>query len=162
MRLAAPYDAESDESAIVTPHQVAELGLTHWRGRSAVHLRDDIADTDPCTGSRRVRQDCNDLEVGTIGLGGVPRQPLVLPANFRDVPAERVGTIIGIGATAAKATKPGWPTPHTPPQDRAGAEPGARGPSGPESCPGGNTATAFASIAGMMLHCGEWSEGQWD
>jgi Tfp pilus assembly ATPase PilU len=39
----------------------------------------------------------------------VPRQPLVLPANFRDVTAERVGTIIGIiGATAAgKGTKLG-------------------------------------------------------
>jgi hypothetical protein len=38
----------------------------------------------------------------------LPRQPLVLPSNFRDVTAERVGTVIGIiGATAAKATKPG-------------------------------------------------------
>jgi Tfp pilus assembly ATPase PilU len=35
--------------------------------------------------------------------------PLVLPPNFRDVTAEKVGTVIGIvGATAAaKATKPG-------------------------------------------------------
>jgi hypothetical protein len=37
-----------------------------------------------------------------------PRQPLVLPPNFRDVTAEKIGTVIGIiGATAAKATKPG-------------------------------------------------------
>jgi Tfp pilus assembly ATPase PilU len=38
-----------------------------------------------------------------------PCQPLVLPPNFRDVTAERVGTVIGIiGATAAgKGTKPG-------------------------------------------------------
>jgi hypothetical protein len=34
-----------------------------------------------------------------------PREPLVLPPNFRDVTAERVGTVTGIiGATA---TKPG-------------------------------------------------------
>jgi len=33
-----------------------------------------------------------------------PRQPLQLPPNFRDVTAEKVGTVIGIvGATAAKA-----------------------------------------------------------
>jgi hypothetical protein len=33
---------------------------------------------------------------------------LRLPPNFRDVTAEKVGTVIGIiGATAAKATKPG-------------------------------------------------------
>jgi Tfp pilus assembly ATPase PilU len=38
-----------------------------------------------------------------------PRQPLVLPPNFRDVTAEKVGTVMGIvGATAAgKGTKPG-------------------------------------------------------
>ena len=37
-----------------------------------------------------------------------PRQPLVLPANCRDVTAEKIDTVIGIvGATAAKATKPG-------------------------------------------------------
>jgi hypothetical protein len=38
-----------------------------------------------------------------------PREPLVLPPNFRDVTAEKVGTFIGIvGATAAaKGTKPG-------------------------------------------------------
>jgi hypothetical protein len=37
-----------------------------------------------------------------------PRPPLRLPPNFRDVTAEKVGTVIGIsGATAAKATKPG-------------------------------------------------------
>jgi hypothetical protein len=37
-----------------------------------------------------------------------PREPLVLPANCRDVTAEKIGTVIGIvGATAAKATKPG-------------------------------------------------------
>jgi Tfp pilus assembly ATPase PilU len=38
-----------------------------------------------------------------------PRPPLVLPPNFRDVTAERIGTVIGIvGATAAgKGTKPG-------------------------------------------------------
>ena len=36
-----------------------------------------------------------------------PRQPLVLPANCRDVTAEKIDTVIGIvGATAAKATKP--------------------------------------------------------
>jgi hypothetical protein len=35
-------------------------------------------------------------------------QPLVLPLNARDVMAEKIGTVIGIvGATAAKATKPG-------------------------------------------------------
>jgi hypothetical protein len=35
--------------------------------------------------------------------------PLVPPPNFRDVTAEKIGTVIGIvGATAAaKATKPG-------------------------------------------------------
>jgi hypothetical protein len=32
----------------------------------------------------------------------------VLPSNFRDVTAEKIGTVIGIvGATGAKATKPG-------------------------------------------------------
>jgi Tfp pilus assembly ATPase PilU len=38
-----------------------------------------------------------------------PRPPLVLPPNFRDVTAEKVGTVIGIvGATAVgKGTKPG-------------------------------------------------------
>jgi hypothetical protein len=37
-----------------------------------------------------------------------PRPPLVFPPNFRDVTAEKVGTIVGIvGVTAAKATKPG-------------------------------------------------------
>jgi hypothetical protein len=37
-----------------------------------------------------------------------PRQPLRLPANFRDMTAEKIGTVIGIvGATAATATKPG-------------------------------------------------------
>jgi hypothetical protein len=37
-----------------------------------------------------------------------PRPPLVLPPNFRDVTAEKIGTVIGIvGAMAAKATKPG-------------------------------------------------------
>ena len=37
-----------------------------------------------------------------------PREPLRLPPNFRDVTAEKIGTVIGIvGATAAKATKPG-------------------------------------------------------
>jgi hypothetical protein len=38
-----------------------------------------------------------------------PRQPLVLPSNFRDVTAERVGTMVAIvGATATgKGTKPG-------------------------------------------------------
>jgi hypothetical protein len=41
-----------------------------------------------------------------------------------------------------------------PPQDHARAGLGAP-PSGPESCPGGDTATAFASMAGMMLHCSE-------
>jgi Tfp pilus assembly ATPase PilU len=31
-----------------------------------------------------------------------PRQPLVLPPNFRDVTAERIGTVIGIvGVTGA-------------------------------------------------------------
>jgi hypothetical protein len=36
-----------------------------------------------------------------------PRLPLVLPRNFRDVTAERVGTVIGIvGATAAEKAKP--------------------------------------------------------
>jgi len=35
-------------------------------------------------------------------------QPLQLPPNCRDVTAEKIGTVIGIvGATAAKATKPG-------------------------------------------------------
>jgi hypothetical protein len=34
--------------------------------------------------------------------------PLQLPPNCRDVTAEKIGTVIGIvGATAAKATKPG-------------------------------------------------------
>jgi hypothetical protein len=37
-----------------------------------------------------------------------PREPLRLPPYCRDVTAEKVGTVIGIvGATAAKATKPG-------------------------------------------------------
>jgi hypothetical protein len=38
-----------------------------------------------------------------------PRQPLVLPPHFRDVTAEKVGTVKAIvGATAAgKGTKPG-------------------------------------------------------
>jgi hypothetical protein len=37
-----------------------------------------------------------------------PREPLRLPPNGRDVTAEKIGTVIGIiGATAAKATKPG-------------------------------------------------------
>jgi Tfp pilus assembly ATPase PilU len=38
-----------------------------------------------------------------------PRRPLVLPPNFRDVTAEKVGTVVAIvGATAAgKGTKPG-------------------------------------------------------
>jgi Tfp pilus assembly ATPase PilU len=38
-----------------------------------------------------------------------PRQPLVLPPNFRDVTAEKVGTVMAIvGVTAAgKGTKPG-------------------------------------------------------
>jgi hypothetical protein len=37
-----------------------------------------------------------------------PRPPLVLPPNFRDVTAEKVGTVIGIvGAAGAEATKPG-------------------------------------------------------
>jgi hypothetical protein len=37
-----------------------------------------------------------------------PRPPLQLPPNFREVTAEKIGTVIGIsGATAAKATKPG-------------------------------------------------------
>ena len=37
-----------------------------------------------------------------------PREPLVLPPNFVDKTAEKAGTVIGIvGATAAKATKPG-------------------------------------------------------
>jgi hypothetical protein len=38
-----------------------------------------------------------------------PRQPLVLPSNFRDVTAEHLGTVMAIvGATAAgKGTKPG-------------------------------------------------------
>jgi hypothetical protein len=37
-----------------------------------------------------------------------PRAPLVFPPNCRDVTAEKIGTVIGIvGATAAKATKPG-------------------------------------------------------
>jgi hypothetical protein len=37
-----------------------------------------------------------------------PRLPLVLPPNFRDVTAEKIGTVIGIvGAAPAKATKPG-------------------------------------------------------
>jgi hypothetical protein len=32
----------------------------------------------------------------------------VLPPNFRDVTAEKIGAVIGIvGATGAKATKPG-------------------------------------------------------
>jgi hypothetical protein len=37
-----------------------------------------------------------------------PRQPLQLPPNFRDVTAEKIGTVTGIvGAAGAKATKPG-------------------------------------------------------
>jgi Tfp pilus assembly ATPase PilU len=38
-----------------------------------------------------------------------PRKPYVLPPNFRDVTAEKIGTVIGIiGATGTgKATKPG-------------------------------------------------------
>jgi Tfp pilus assembly ATPase PilU len=38
-----------------------------------------------------------------------PRPPLVLPPKFRDVTAEKVGTVtVVIGATAAgKGTKPG-------------------------------------------------------
>jgi hypothetical protein len=37
-----------------------------------------------------------------------PRPPLVFPPNFRDETAAKIGTVIGIvGATAAKATKPG-------------------------------------------------------
>jgi hypothetical protein len=37
-----------------------------------------------------------------------PRPPLVLPPNFREVTAEKIGNAIGIvGARAAKATKPG-------------------------------------------------------
>jgi hypothetical protein len=40
--------------------------------------------------------------------GTRPCEPLRLPPNFRDVTAEKIGTVIGIvGATAAKATKPG-------------------------------------------------------
>jgi hypothetical protein len=36
------------------------------------------------------------------------RQTLQLPPNCRDVTAEKIGTVIGVvGATAAKATKPG-------------------------------------------------------
>ena len=37
-----------------------------------------------------------------------PREPLRLPPNSAQVTAEKIGTVIGIvGATAAKATKPG-------------------------------------------------------
>jgi hypothetical protein len=36
-----------------------------------------------------------------------PRQPLQLPPNFRDVTAEKVGTVVAIvGATAAPKAKP--------------------------------------------------------
>jgi hypothetical protein len=43
-----------------------------------------------------------------------PRQPLVLPPNFRDVTAERIGTVVAIvGATAAGKDKPeGLTRPH--------------------------------------------------
>jgi hypothetical protein len=34
-----------------------------------------------------------------------PRPPLVFPPNFRDVTAEKIGTVIGI--VGAKGTKPG-------------------------------------------------------
>jgi hypothetical protein len=30
---------------------------------------------------------------------------------------------------------------------------------GAKSCLSGHAVTAIVSIAGMMLHCGEWSEG---
>jgi hypothetical protein len=40
-------------------------------------------------------------------LGAEARQPLVLPPNFRDVTAEKVGTVMEIvGATAAGKDKP--------------------------------------------------------
>jgi hypothetical protein len=36
-----------------------------------------------------------------------PRQPLALPPNFRDVTAEKVGTVVAIvGAVAAGKAKP--------------------------------------------------------
>jgi hypothetical protein len=36
-----------------------------------------------------------------------PRQPVVLPPNFRDVTAEKVGTVVAIvGTTAAPKDKP--------------------------------------------------------
>src|SRR5260370_27522187 len=48
-----------------------------------------------------------------------PRQPLQLPPNFRDVTAEKIGTVTGIvGAAGAKATQPRGPTLHRPPQER--------------------------------------------
>jgi len=66
-----------------------------------------------------------------------PREPLRLPPNCRDVMAEKMGTAMEIvGATAAKAP-----------------------PSRPGSCLSGHAVTAIASIAGMMLHCGEWTDG---
>jgi hypothetical protein len=47
--------------------------------------------------------------VGIPKIATNPPPPrLRLPANCRDVTAEKIGTVIGIiGATAAKATKPG-------------------------------------------------------
>jgi hypothetical protein len=70
-RVAVPNETESNRSAVPTPHQVAELALTDRCGRPVVDFSDEVADLDPCSGSRGVRQYRHDAEVGAVGFGGL-------------------------------------------------------------------------------------------
>jgi hypothetical protein len=67
-----------------------------------------------------------------------PREPLRLPPNFRDVTAEKIGTVMGVvGATGCEGNE----------ARSAGA--------GLDAAHRAAAVAAIAPRAGMMLHCGE-------
>lgn len=60
-----------NDRPIRTPHQVAEFRLAYGFSRYTVNLSDEVANANPGSGCRRVRQDGNDAESGTISLDGL-------------------------------------------------------------------------------------------
>jgi hypothetical protein len=72
-----PDDTELNDRPVLTPHQVTEFRLPYGLSRYTVNLSDEVANANPGSGCRRVRQDGNDAEPGTIGLDGLePALPL--------------------------------------------------------------------------------------